>query len=97
MMPHWLFINGVQPVIPENAPLPSRPTAHTGRTAAAATGASAAPEPVSAQQKQQQHAKGLQQAEGVLGFVVTFLSNTLCHTCRTAAEASKSFNDVDTT
>jgi len=56
VMPHWLFINGVQPAVPENAPL-EKPGARRTKAAAAAAG--------SAQPKE-----GPKQAGGGCTFVV---------------------------
>eukprot|EP00983_Pelagomonas_calceolata_P134419 1162060-Pelagomonas_calceolata.AAC.12 len=42
VMPHWLFINGVQPAIPENAPL-ERPSAKRAKAGAGSAAAAAPP------------------------------------------------------
>ncbi len=50
-MPHWLFVNGVQPAIPENAPL-EKPV--TKRPKLAVSKAASAAKPIRMQQQQQQ-------------------------------------------
>ena len=85
-MPHWLFINGVQPVIPENAPLASGRTAAGGgpmgggtkRVRGVATAAAPAQEQQGAGSKAPA-ATQKQQGKGLQGGGATWLFESDCH------------------